>query len=287
MPSSEEVESEVLCKNTNNELRLKDVALHEICFKWLVGFETDNMDLDIPESQESMEPIIFPDVKNQLGWIDDILLANKITNSGLPNKMGCRIPLKTHWNLELFEKLLCDYHDNEIVDWLRYGFSISHDNSIGDPVPAKINHRGAVWYPQAIDKYFQKEIALGATIGPFIIPPFISKIGISPLSSRPKRDTSDRRVILDLSFPLGFSVNDGISKTQYCGETIKLTYPTLDKLIERIVQLGPGCLLFKRDTSRCFRQLPLCPADYSLIGMRWRNLLYFDKYMPMGLRLAA
>ena len=27
----------------------------------------------------------------------------------------------------------------------------------------------------------------------------------------------------------------------------------------------------------------MCPRDYSLIGYRWRNLLYFDKYFPMGL----
>ena len=32
---------------------------------------------------------------------------------------------------------------------------------------------------------------------------------------------------------------------------------------------------------KSFRQLPLCPRDFSLIGFRWRKMLYFDKVMPM------
>ena len=29
------------------------------------------------------------------------------------------------------------------------------------------------------------------------------------------------------------------------------------------------------------------PQDYSLVGFRWRNQLFFDKMVPMGLRSAA
>ena len=69
---------------------------------------------------------------------------------------------------------------------------------------------------------------------------------------------------------------------------IKLSYPTIDTLADRIIQLQPSkVLIFKIDLSRYFRQVPLCPRDYSLIGMRWRGELYFDKVMPMGLRSAA
>ena len=116
---------------------------------------------------------------------------------------------------------------------------------MGDPALAKINHRGVTWYPQAIDKYFEKEIRLEVTIGPFTIPPFVNNIGISPLSMRTKKDSQERRIILDLSYPFGHSVNDGISKTTYCGESIKLTYPTLDCLVQRVAELGSGCLLYK------------------------------------------
>ena len=134
---------------------------------------------------------------------------------------------------------------------------------------------------------FESELELGAMIGPYKIPPFISRIGISPLSTRPKTDFTKRQIILDLSYPLGRSVNDGISKYDYCGLPIRLSYPTIDTLAKRIVSLGRNCLLWKRDLRRAFHQLILCPRDYSLIGMRWRGYLFFDKVMPMGLRSAA
>ena len=94
-------------------------------------------------------------------------------------------------------------------------------------------------------------------------------------------------MILDLSFPEGSSVNDGISKEFYCGQPIKLTYPTIDDMARHVFELGPSCLLYKIDLSRFFRQIPLCPLDWSLMGMRWGGLLYFDKFFPMGLRSAA
>ena len=57
--------------------------------------------------------------------------------------------------------------------------------------------------------------------------PFSRHVGISPLSTRPKRGSEDRRVILDLSFPIGESVNDGIPKDTYMGFHAKLTSPEL------------------------------------------------------------
>lgn len=66
-----------------------------------------------------------------------------------------------------------------------------------------------------------------------------------------------------------------------------LTYPTDDDIAARIVQLGPGCLLFKCDLKRAYRQLPLDPFDYPLLGYAWRDQLFFDVQLPMGLRSAA
>ena len=63
-------------------------------------------------------------------------------------------------------------------------------------------------------------------------------------------------------------MNDGIDKNWYCGEEINSTYPTIDTLVDCIIQLQPNTvLIFKIDFSRYFRQVPLCPRNYSLIGM--------------------
>ena len=51
--------------------------------------------------------------------------------------------------------------------------------------------------------------------------------------------------------------------------------------------LGSGCLLFKRDLQRAYRQFPIDPFDYPLLGCQWNNALYFDVVLPMGLKSAT
>ena len=214
------------------------------------------------------------------------MLAHKVIDSGVPNRFGCRIPVNSNWNLPLFQSLLKDYYDQDLLEWLEFGFPVSQFG-VPDLVPADRNHRGATLFPDTIDQYLEQELKLHAIMGPFKFPPFLGRIGVSPLCTRPKRDSCKRRIILDLSFPQGFSVNDGIDKDWYCGERVKLTYPTIDMLTKRVFQLGCSCKMWKRDLARAFRLLPLCPANFSLIGYRWRGYLYFDKVMPMGLCSAA
>ena len=154
-------------------------------------------------------------------------------------------------------------------------------------MPNSKNYLGATMYLAEIDRYIQTEMQHGAMLGPFNIPPFLRRMGISPLSTRPKRESAKRHIIMDLSFPKGSSVNDGISKFLYCGKTIQLSYPTIDTLAKRITELGDNVRLWKKDMVQAFRQVPLRPRDYSLIGYRWQKLLFFKKVVPMGLHSAA
>ena len=87
----------------------------------------------------------------------------------------------------------------------------------------KFNHKGANEHPEQLRKYINKELHHGAVMGPYKKIPFMGSSGISPLSTRPKKGSPDRRVILDPSFPVGNSVNDGIPKHSYLGMAIKLT----------------------------------------------------------------
>ena len=88
------------------------------------------------------------------------------------------------------------YDDTYIVDWLRYSFTISRDDREQDPEPAENNHMGANLFPDVIDDYIRTEIQAGATMGLFLIPPFINRIGVSLLSTRPKKQSQKRRIIL-------------------------------------------------------------------------------------------
>ena len=97
-------------------------------------------------------------------FIEDIILANRVTNSGLPNKYRIRQPVKSNWNLELMNVLLAEYQDRDILEWIKFGFSISRADGAPDLVLVDRNHMGATLYPEVIDAYVQKEVALGAAM---------------------------------------------------------------------------------------------------------------------------
>ena len=85
------------------------------------------------------------------------------------------------------------------------------------PTPSKSNHSSALRFPDAINSFIAAEISHRATAGPFLHNPFPSPLQTSPLQTV-RKDDCKRRVVLDLSFPPGASVNDGIPKDSYLDE---------------------------------------------------------------------
>ena len=106
----------------------------------------------------------------------------------------------------------------------------------------------------------------GAILGPFTENPFQCSVFLSPLNSVPKKDSNERRIILDLSYHSGSSVNEFVSKDFYLGKKVTLTYPGVDDLVAILKTKGKGCLLFKRDLKRAYRQIGIDISDSSLVG---------------------
>ena len=220
--------------------------------------------------------------------VDYVSLHERVRASGFPNYVSCRLSVPSRLNIPLWRQYLHDYHDARICDFLEYGWPVGYDYSTqGFPVSQLRNHQGALLFPDAIDSYLQNEICRNAVLGPFETNPFSCSVALSPLNSVPKHDSAERRIIVDLSWPAGTSVNDGISSSSYLGEDISLTYPTVDSIASLIWSVGTGCLLYKRDLKRAYRQFPVDPLDYPLLGYCWKHSLYFDLVLPMGLRSAA
>ena len=161
-------------------------------------------------------------------------LYQKVTESGLYNYEGCRIPLKTNLNVPFFRFMLSDYQDREVCEFLDYGFPIGVTGKVQNKVSKVKNHRGVTAFPLEVKRYLEKEIGYGAVIGPLDHIPFSKEWCISPLNTVPKRDSSDRRVILDLSFPEQGSINEHIPKSTYLATRINLTFPRVDDLVEII-----------------------------------------------------
>ena len=143
------------------------------------------------------------------------------------------------------------------------------------------NHRSASDKPDIVGKMIQEEVESGRIAGPFLVKP-LQNLVISPLSLRPKKTPNKYRLIHDLSYPAGSSVNDYIWKVD-----ATVQYENLDRAISIIHKLGPGCFLAKTDIKGAFRIIPVHPGDRQLLGIHWNGGYYFDKCLVMGCRTAC
>ena len=141
-------------------------------------------------------------------------------------------------NIHVWESLLEGYWDKQLLECLKFGFplgfnrtcSLNHD---------KQNHKSAVEFPEHVSKYIEEEKNFGAIIGPFEKSP-IKNLHYSPFMTRNKPNSENRRVLLDLSWPRGESVNAGVEKNGYMGYDFQLMFPTIDDLTQELVKIGKG-----------------------------------------------
>jgi hypothetical protein len=217
-----------------------------------------------------------------------VCLFELVHASGMPNFQGCRIPLpNSKLKISAWRSRLRDYEDKIVCDFLQYGFPLDFDRKQKVSDTERKNHQGARSYPVFINKYLQKETSARRIIGPFESNPLSVPLIISPMNTVPKSCEDERRVIIDLSWPHGASVNDGISKTTYLGELINLHYASVEQVCQMVLRFGKGAHIYKRDLRHAYRQIPVDPRDYCYLGYFWENLFYVDTVLAMGQRNAA
>ena len=136
--------------------------------------------------------------------------------------------------------------------------------------------------PEHVAKHFTEELQHEAIMGPFTEPPF--PIHVSPLITRDKQDSVQKRTIIDLSWPKGLSVNHGVDKERYLDTPYILHYPSVDNITASLCKLGPAAQLFKIDISRAFRQIKVDPGDIDLLGLKFDNQYFIDLSVSFGYR---
>ena len=164
---------------------------------------------------------------------------------------------------------------NELLFGVKHGFRIhsSLESRLGYDYK---NHFSAVQFSSLVSQKIDRELSLDRIAGPFHFAP--PGLIFSPLASVPKRgDPGEIRLIHDLSFPKGDSVNQFIPR-EYC----QVVYELVDDCIEIICEIGVGCMIAKADIMNAFRILPIHPDSYRLFGFQWQDMYYFDKCVPMG-----
>jgi len=135
--------------------------------------------------------------------------------------------------------------------------------------------------PLVINEYIQEEVAAGRMIGP-LPRSILGGVHCSPVGLVPKgRESSRWRMIVDLSYPPGHRVNDGIDR-----HLCSLKYATLDNATKFITRLGHNTLLLKIDLRSAYRIVPVHPHDRHLLGMCWDGQVFIDQALPFSLRSA-
>ena len=135
--------------------------------------------------------------------------------------------------------------------------------------------------PSVVENHMATEVSAGRLVSP-IADPLTPCVHVSPLGLVPKsHQVNWWRMIVDLSFPHGNSVNDGIPP-----ELCSLAYASVDDAVEHIPQLGRSTQLVKMDLKDAYRMVPVHPHDQSLLGISWQGRTYIDWALPFGLRSA-
>ena len=119
-------------------------------------------------------------------------------------------------------------------------------------------------------------------LGPFTTTASVPDLHVSRFGVIPKgHNTAKWRLIMDLSYPPGASVNDGIDSS-----ICSLTYTSVDEVAQVAASYGQGALLAKVDIEAAYRLIPIHPQDRPLLAMSWEGSLYIDPMLPFGLRSA-
>ena len=187
--------------------------------------------------------------------------------------------IETPINIANFVKELEGYPFPDVVDYLvtgfRKGFSLGYTRSRFAITPK--NLKSALDNESHVTAAIIKELERKHIAGPFLKPP-IEPLHCSPLGAVLKKDDA-WCLILDLSSPHGYSVNECISKDEF-----SVTFSKFDDAVNLVRKLGKGARMAKLDVKHAFRIIPVDPQDWDLLGTFWNGYHFVELRLPFGCR---
>ncbi len=196
-----------------------------------------------------------------------------------PNSvLACLSPIVTPLHPAAWAALL---QDHPFVDYLlsgmQFGFRVGFDPS-SKLRSAKSNIFSATKHPEVTQKYLDTGCSAGRVLGPFEpsqVPELhVSRFGVIPKPHQPGK----WRLIVDLSHPMGASVNDGIARS-----LCSLTYMKVDSVTDAIMDIGRGAEPAKIDIKSAYCIVLVNPGDRWLLSMSWQGKVCVDGLLPFGL----
>ena len=180
---------------------------------------------------------------------------------------------------------LCFHPDQGKVDFvisgITSGFRIGFDPLMVSLRSATQNMPSASHHPSVIDLYLLRELQKGRVADPYSISPIpnlhVNRFGVIPKKYKPGK----WRLILDLSSPLGHSVNNRIPNKPFSSQCMKV-----DDVISRIMYYYQGTLMVKFNVESPYHNVPVHSDDRYLLDMKWQGNYFIDLVLPFGLSSA-
>ena len=209
------------------------------------------------------------------------LLALDACRPPRPVETNSRNQVATPLRTESWASALEEHPDAEfrryIVQGLAHGFRIGFTRRQSLRA-ACYNIPSAEAHPTVVSEYLEAEVNAGRIIGPLRMAGLhVNRMGVIPKGHTPGK----WRLITDLSFPPGHSVNDGIDQ-----RVCSMSYITVDMVAKELASLGPGALMAKVDVEAAYRLVPVHPDDRPLLAVQWKGAIFCDAMLPFGLRSA-
>ncbi|MCP4262038.1 MAG: hypothetical protein GY774_31735, partial [Planctomycetes bacterium] len=179
--------------------------------------------------------------------------------------------------LEMFEKWLVNYNwfdRAQILYDIKFGVRIP--SAKRSPLVYVLhNHPSVDDHLEKVSDLIDSRVRMGIIAGPFEVPP--PGIILSPLAAIPKKESGKVRLIHNLSFPYGDSVNSHTPR-DFC----TVHYETLDDCLKIVSLLGKNSLIAKADLADAYNCLLVSKLDFKFLGFSWKSKFYFGKTLPMG-----
>ena len=114
-----------------------------------------------------------------------------------------------------FINRMAEFRCTKLPMFLKFGFPLDFPkNEECNLKSTEESHSSAIQYREHVDMYLSDEIGHQAIAGPYDQPPYGDATHISPFMTRDKSDSEKRRVIIDLSWPVGASINHFTTKRE-------------------------------------------------------------------------
>ena len=250
--------------------------------------ESDKILLAVPPTTGALHPslstsysTVVPLLARQFCRLQD-LGAGHTTAGPVPSTIS-QLPTATPLVPDAWERAL-RAHPNQswvthLITGIRQGFRIGlqkHPRCRSSPHNApSAEQQGSV-----VSDFIATQVKAGCMIGP-LPPAQCPGVITSSLAVIPKKSPGRFRVIVNLSAPERYSVNDNLHR-----DLTHVAYSSVDDAALLLHHLGQQALLAKIDIQDAYRLIPVHPEDHQFFGISWQGGVYIDCQLPFGLASA-